>query len=35
VLTVLTKDFTDDTADVEEIIAKIARLVYDYFYFAT
>jgi beta-lactamase class A len=33
-LTVLTKDFTADTADVEEIIAKIARLVYDCFYFA-
>jgi len=32
-LTVLTKDFTADTSDVEEIIAKIARLVYDYFYF--
>jgi beta-lactamase class A len=35
VLTVLTKDFTIDTADVEDIIAKIARWVYDYFYFAT
>jgi beta-lactamase class A len=33
VLTVLTKDFTADTSDVEAIIAKIARLVYDYFYF--
>jgi len=33
VLTVLSKDFTDDTADVEAIIAKIARFVYDYFYF--
>ncbi|MBZ5497432.1 MAG: class A beta-lactamase-related serine hydrolase [Acidobacteriia bacterium] len=33
-LTVLTKDFTADTSDVEEIIAKIARFVYDYFYFA-
>jgi beta-lactamase class A len=33
VLTVLTKDFTAETSDVEEIIAKIARLVYDYFYF--
>jgi beta-lactamase class A len=32
-LTVLTKDFTAETADVEEIIAKIARFVYDYFYF--
>ena len=35
VLTVLSKDFTDDTADVEAIIAKIARFVYDYFYFTT
>ncbi len=34
-LTVLTKDFTADTSDVEEIIAKIARLVYDYFYFTS
>jgi len=33
VLTVFSKDFTDDTADVEEILAKIARFVYDYFYF--
>jgi len=33
VLTVFSKDFTDDTADVEAIIAKIARFVYDYFYF--
>jgi beta-lactamase class A len=33
VLTVFSKDFTGDTADVEEIIAKIARFVYDYFYF--
>jgi beta-lactamase class A len=33
-LTVLTKDFTAETSDVEEIIAKIARFVYDYFYFA-
>ncbi len=32
-LTILTKDFTADTSDVENIIAKIARLVYDYFYF--
>jgi beta-lactamase class A len=32
-LTVLTKDFMADTSDVEGIIAKIARLVYDYFYF--
>jgi beta-lactamase class A len=33
-LTVLTKDFTAETSDVEEIVAKIARFVYDYFYFA-
>ncbi len=32
-LTVLTKDFTAETSDVEAIIAKIARFVYDYFYF--
>jgi beta-lactamase class A len=32
-LSVLTKDFAGDTADVEEIIAGIARFVYDYFYF--
>jgi beta-lactamase class A len=32
-LTVLTKDFTGDTADVEEIISKIARFAYDFFYF--
>jgi beta-lactamase class A len=32
-LSVLTKDFTAATTDVEDIIAKIARLVYDYFYF--
>jgi len=29
----LSNNFTDDTADVEAIIAKIARFVYDYFYF--
>ncbi len=34
VLTVLTKDFTGKTSDVELTIAKIARLVYDFFYFA-
>jgi beta-lactamase class A len=33
VLTVLTKNFTDDTADVEALIARIARFAYDYFYF--
>ncbi len=32
-VSILTKDFTADTADVEEILAKIARFVYDYFYF--
>lgn len=33
VLTVWTKNFMGDTEEVEEIIAKIARFVYDYFYF--
>lgn len=33
VLTVWTKNFLGDTADVEAIIAKIARFAYDYFYF--
>ncbi len=33
-LSVLTKEFVAETAAVEEIIAKIARLVYDCFYFA-
>lgn len=32
-LTVFTKNFSDDTEDVEKIIAEIARAVYDYFYF--
>jgi beta-lactamase class A len=32
-LTVFTKDFEDETADVEDIIAEIGRLVYDYFAF--
>jgi beta-lactamase class A len=32
-LTVFTKNFEDETADVEKIIAEIARLVYDYFVF--
>jgi len=32
-LTVLTKDFSGDTAEVEKIIAEIARFVYDAFYF--
>jgi len=34
VLSVMTKEFTDETADVEALIAKIARVVYDYFLFA-
>ena len=34
VLAVLTKDFVEDTAVVEALIAKIARFVYDYFLFA-
>lgn len=33
VLTVMTKNFLDKTADVEAIIARIARFAYDYFYF--
>ncbi|MBN2266007.1 MAG: serine hydrolase, partial [Candidatus Aminicenantes bacterium] len=33
ILTVWTKNFMGDTADVEAIIAKIARFAYDYFYF--
>jgi beta-lactamase class A len=33
VLTVWTKNFMGDTADVEAIIAEIARFAYDYFYF--
>ena len=32
-LTVLTKDFTTDTSDIEAKTAKIARFVYDYFCF--
>ncbi len=34
VLSVMTKDFVEDTAVVEALIAKIARVVYDYFLFA-
>jgi beta-lactamase class A len=34
VLAVMTKEFTDETAAVEALIAKIARVVYDYFLFA-
>jgi len=32
-LTVFTKNFTEDTSDVEGLIARIARFVYDAFYF--
>ncbi|MFZ2054119.1 MAG: ChaN family lipoprotein [Candidatus Aminicenantales bacterium] len=32
-LTVFSKNFSDETEDVEKIIAEIARLIYDYFYF--
>jgi beta-lactamase class A len=32
-LTVFSKNFSDETEDVEKIIAEVARLVYDYFYF--
>jgi beta-lactamase class A len=35
VLTVFTKNFIGKTSDVEKIIAEIARLVYDYFYFTS
>jgi beta-lactamase class A len=34
VLSVLTKEFAGEAAEVEVLIAKIARLVYDYFLFA-
>ena len=34
-ITVFTKDTEDDTQDVEDAIAQIARFVYDYFYFTT
>ncbi len=34
-LTVFTKDTEDDTQEVEDVIAQIARFVYDYFYFTT
>jgi beta-lactamase class A len=33
-LSILTKDFEDQTEDVEKILAEIARFVYDYFAFA-
>jgi beta-lactamase class A len=32
-LTVFSKNFSDETEDVEKIIAEVARLVYDYFVF--
>ncbi len=32
-ITVFTKDTEDETREVEDIIAQIARFVYDYFYF--
>jgi beta-lactamase class A len=35
VLTIFSKDFVAETADVEAVIAKIARFVYDYFYFTS
>lgn len=35
VLTVFTKETEDKTRDVEDIIAQIARFVYDYFYFTS
>ena len=34
-ITVFSKDTEDPTEDVEEVIAQIARFVYDYFYFTT
>jgi len=34
VLSIFTKDFVEETAEVEAIIAKIARLAFDYFLFA-
>jgi beta-lactamase class A len=34
VLSIFTKDFVEETADVEAIIAKIAKLAFDYFLFA-
>ena len=35
ILTVFTKDFTWKTGDVEDMIAKISKLVFDYFYFTS
>jgi len=34
-ITVFSKDTEDPTEDVEEVIAQVARFVYDYFYFTT
>jgi len=34
VLSIFTKDFVEETAEIEAIIAKIARLAFDYFLFA-
>jgi len=34
-VSIMSKEFTTDTGDVEDLIAKIARSVYDYFYFTT
>jgi beta-lactamase class A len=34
VLSVFSKEFTSDTEDVEALIAKISRFIYDYFYFS-
>jgi len=34
ILTILTKNFMGKTSDVESTVAKIARFVYDFFYFA-
>lgn len=35
VISVFTKNFMGKTSEVEELIAKIARFVYDYFYFTS
>jgi len=34
-LTIFTKDTKEDTEEVEDVIAQIARFVYDYFYFTS
>ena len=33
VLTIFAKDTEDETSDIEDVIAQIARFVFDYFYF--